>query len=76
MQRMKAAAMLASASSLLACQIAFTFRAQQSPGVVNACPAEQAAVLPPRTLTAIIARFEEWKGGTCIPRLEKPFLRG
>lgn len=76
MQRIKAAAMLASASSLLACQITFTLGFPRSPGIENACPMDYADVPAARNISGMIARFGEWKGGVCIPRLEKPFLKG
>ena len=76
MQRITAAAMLASAGSLLACQLTFGIRLPQPQGLEYACPSEGAAAQAPRTISGMIARFEEWKGGVCIPRLEKPFQRG
>ena len=76
MHRITVVAMLASASSLLACQLAFTLQFPRSPGMEHACPADYAAVPAPQTVSGMITRFEEWKGGVCIPRLEKPFRRG
>ena len=76
MNRIKAVAMLASASSLLACQLTFSLRLKRPPGMEHACPADYAAVPAQQTLSGMIARFEEWKGGVCIPRWEKPFRRG
>ena len=76
MSRIASLAMLASACSLMVFQLAFVLRSQPPHGIVNACPSEDAAVLAPHTISEIIARFEEWRGSTCTPRIEKPFLFG
>ena len=76
MSRIAILIMVASASSLVAVQLNCAFRFRESNGPVNACPSEDAAALETPTISEIIARFELWRGSTCVPRLGKPFSRG
>jgi len=72
MNRAGSVAMLVSAGSLLAIQVALVIPARVPQGAIHACQTNNERILAPMTLDEIIARFEAWKGTTCIPRLEKP----
>ncbi len=69
-------ALLVPASAVLAFQLAFLLRPQVGRGAEHACPAEGFAAPATRNLEDIITHFEEWKGTTCTPRLERPLRRG